>query len=275
MNQELQQWPIEKLIPYARNPRKNDHAVDRIASAIKEFGFRVPLLAKSDGSLVDGHLRLKAAQKLNLETVPVLLCDDMTDVQIKAFRISVNRMAELADWDTELLSLEMQELVEVGFDSSLTGFDSISSLAEPFDFNPEQKETTPQEKSEHPEQEQDPDNPYTQKIESPVYEPKGEKPELAELFNTQKTDELVAEIEKADVPVDVKAFLTLAAQRHTVFDFGKIAEFYCHSPKSVQELMEKSALVIIDFNKAIESGFVQLSKELADLYKVETDGGAE
>lgn len=272
MNQELQQWPTEKLIPYARNPRKNDHAVEKVASAIKEFGFRVPLLARSDGSLVDGHLRLKAAQKLNLDTVPVLLCDDMTDAQIKAFRISVNRMAELADWDTELLTLEIQELGELGFDSSLTGFDSISSLAEPFDFNPEEK-PTPSEQSEHPEQDQE--NPYTQKVESPVYEPKGEKPELAELFNTQKTDELVAEIEKADVPVDVKAFLTLAAQRHTVFDFGKIAEFYCHSPKSVQELMEKSALVIIDFNKAIENGFVQLSKDIAELYKAQTQDVVE
>ena len=115
-------WPLERLIDYARNPRKNDHAVDRVAAAIKEFGFRVPIVAKSDGLVVDGHLRLKAARKLGLVEVPVVLADDLTDAQVKAFRISVNRMAELAEWDSELLALELGELGELGFDLDLTGF---------------------------------------------------------------------------------------------------------------------------------------------------------
>jgi DNA modification methylase len=119
---KFEQWPISRLVEYARNPRKNDHAVDRIASAIKEFGFRIPVVAKSDGSLVDGHLRLKAAKKLNLETVPVILADDLTEAQIKAFRISVNKMAEFAEWDNELLALEFDELKELDFDLDLTGF---------------------------------------------------------------------------------------------------------------------------------------------------------
>ena len=128
--QELEQWPIDRLIEYARNPRKNDHAVDRVAAAIKEFGFRVPIVAKSDGLVVDGHLRLKAAKKLGMETVPVLLADDMTDIQIKAFRLSVNKMAEIAEWDDELLALELTELEELGFDLELTGFslDEIEAL---------------------------------------------------------------------------------------------------------------------------------------------------
>lgn len=120
---KVENWPIEKLIPYVRNPRKNDHAVEQVAAAIREFGFRVPIVAKSDGLLVDGHLRLKAAQKLGLKEVPVVLADDMTEAQVKAFRISVNRMAELAEWDNELLILEFAELKELGFDTSLTGFD--------------------------------------------------------------------------------------------------------------------------------------------------------
>ena len=130
---KIETWPIEKLIPYARNPRKNDHAIQQVASAIKEFGFRVPLVAKSDGSLVDGHLRLKAAQKLGLKEVPVILADDMTDAQIKAFRISVNKMAELAEWDNQLLALEFAELKEIGFDTSLTGFDAaeLASIQTP------------------------------------------------------------------------------------------------------------------------------------------------
>jgi DNA modification methylase len=120
----LEHWPLDRLVPYARNPRKNDHAVDKVAAAIHEFGFRVPVIAKSDGTVVDGHLRLKAAQKLGLETVPVLLADDMTETQIKAFRISVNRMAELAEWDTELLALELEDLRLDDFDIDLTGFDA-------------------------------------------------------------------------------------------------------------------------------------------------------
>ena len=130
--QTLENWEIEKIVEYARNPRKNDHAVDKIAAAIREFGFRVPVLAKSDGSLVDGHLRLKAAKKLGLKTVPVMLCDDMTEAQIKAFRISVNKVAEFAEWDNELLGLEFEELKEMDFDLDLTGFsaDELAGLSD-------------------------------------------------------------------------------------------------------------------------------------------------
>jgi ParB-like chromosome segregation protein Spo0J len=117
-------WPIDRLIEYARNPRKNDHAVDRVAAAIREFGFRVPIVAKSDGLVVDGHLRLKAAKKLGLAEVPVILADDMTDAQVKAFRLSVNKVAELAEWDDELLALEFDDLRQMGFDLDVIGFDA-------------------------------------------------------------------------------------------------------------------------------------------------------
>lgn len=131
--QGLEHWPTDKLIDYARNPRKNDHAVDRVAAAIKEFGFRVPIVAKSDGLIVDGHLRLKAAKKLGLETVPVLLADDLSPAQIKAFRLSVNKMAELAEWDDEMLAVELTDLKDMGFDLDLTGFstDEIEALLAP------------------------------------------------------------------------------------------------------------------------------------------------
>lgn len=122
--QQLEQWPLSRLVEYARNPRKNDHAVDAVAAAIREFGFRVPILAKSDGTIIDGHLRFKAAVKLGLDVVPVLCGDDMTETQIKAFRLSVNKLAELAEWDDALLTLELAELQEVGFDLALTGFDA-------------------------------------------------------------------------------------------------------------------------------------------------------
>jgi ParB-like chromosome segregation protein Spo0J len=122
-NQALEQWPISKLIPYARNPRKNDSVVNKMASSIQEFGFKIPVLARSTGEVIDGHLRLKAAQLLQIETVPVLLCDEWTEAQVKAFRLLVNRSSSWADWDEDLLSLEFADLKDFEFDLNLTGFD--------------------------------------------------------------------------------------------------------------------------------------------------------
>jgi len=115
--------PLEKLIAYAGNPRRNDHAVEAVAAAIKRFGFRVPVLAKSDGTLIDGHLRIKAAKRLGMTEVPVVLCDDLSEAEIKALRISINRMAELAEWDEELLMAELEGLAAEGITMDDVGFD--------------------------------------------------------------------------------------------------------------------------------------------------------
>ena len=120
---EIQVWPTERLVFYARNPRKNDQAVDRMVASIREFGFKIPVLARSDGEVVDGHLRLKAAKKLGITEVPVILCDEWTPAQVKAFRLMVNRSVTWADWDEELLALELSDLKGLDFDLSLTGFD--------------------------------------------------------------------------------------------------------------------------------------------------------
>src|ERR1039458_9582434 len=122
-NPQILIWPVDRLIPYARNPRKNDAAVDRMCSSIREFGFKVPCLVRSSGELVDGHLRLKAAKKLGVTEVRVILCDERTPAQIKAFRLLVNRSATWADFDEELLALELEDLKASEFDLSLTGFD--------------------------------------------------------------------------------------------------------------------------------------------------------
>jgi DNA modification methylase len=122
---QTQHWPITRLVPYARNPRKNNHAVDRMVGSIQEFGFKIPILARSSGEIVDGHLRLKAAQKLGLHEVPVILCDEWTEAQVKAFRLMVNRSVTWADWDTELVALEVQELKALDFNLALTGFEPV------------------------------------------------------------------------------------------------------------------------------------------------------
>ena len=122
---EIQIWPIERLVFYARNPRKNDAAVDRMVASIREYGFKIPVLARSDGEVVDGHRRLKAARKLGITQVPVILCDEWTPVQVKAFRLMVNRSVTWAAWDDELLAQELREIQEldIDFDLQLTGFD--------------------------------------------------------------------------------------------------------------------------------------------------------
>lgn len=250
-----EKWDIDKLIPYVNNPRINDHAVDQLAAAIREFGFKIPIIAKSDGTIVDGHLRYKAAKKLKLKEVPVILADDLSETQIKAFRISVNKMAELADWDNQLLKLEMDSLKAMDFDLSLTGFtlDEISDLQLEINTSYTNSDSSTE-------------SSYTKKIAIPIYEPKGEKPNLKDLYDLTKAESLIAEINKSNLPEDEKKFLRFAAFRHIVFNYQNIAEYYSHAEAEVQELFENSALVIIDFNKAIENGFVVLSKELAEAY---------
>ena len=122
-NLKFKTFKIADLIEYAGNPRKNDAVVDKMVGCIKEFGFRIPIVAKSDGTVVDGHLRLKAARKLGLEEVPVVIADDLSEAQIKAFRLVANQSANWAEWDEELLKLELEELKEMNFDLGLTGFD--------------------------------------------------------------------------------------------------------------------------------------------------------
>lgn len=121
---QLEQWPLTKLKGYSRNPRKNDHAVDRMVASINEFGFKIPILALSSGEVVDGHLRLKGAHKAGLTEVPVILCEGWSEAQVKAFRLMVNRSATWADFDAERVTLELEDLKALDFDLSLSGFDS-------------------------------------------------------------------------------------------------------------------------------------------------------
>ena len=106
----------EQLIPYINNPRNNENAIDKVASSIKEFGFKVPIVIDKDNVVVNGHTRLLASKKLGLETVPCIMADDLTEAQIKAFRIADNKVSEYATWDEDLLKLELEQLEEMDFD---------------------------------------------------------------------------------------------------------------------------------------------------------------
>lgn len=111
---------IEELREYENNPRHNDSAVEAVAESIRAFGFKVPVIIDSDGVIVAGHTRVKAAEALNLETVPCIVADDLTPEQIKAFRLADNKTGELASWDFEKLEAELAELESI--DMSAFGF---------------------------------------------------------------------------------------------------------------------------------------------------------
>ena len=112
---------LDEIKPYENNPRHNDNAVDAVVNSIREFGFKVPLVVDSAGVIVAGHTRYKAAQKLGLQTVPCLVADDLTDEQVKAFRLADNKVGELATWDLDALKVELDNIGEI--DLSGMGFD--------------------------------------------------------------------------------------------------------------------------------------------------------
>ena len=101
------------IIPYENNPRNNDGAVDAVAASIKEFGFKVPIVIDKDNVIIAGHTRYKASVKLGLETVPCIVADDLSEQQIKAFRLADNKVGELADWDFSALEMELEGIDEI------------------------------------------------------------------------------------------------------------------------------------------------------------------
>lgn len=118
---------IDELIPYINNPRDNSNAVNAVASSIKNFGFKVPIVIDKNNEIITGHTRLKAAKKLGLKTVPVIIADDLTPNQAKAFRLADNKVSEFAEWDIELLNSELEELKSLNFNMDEFGFEFIEN----------------------------------------------------------------------------------------------------------------------------------------------------
>lgn len=255
------------LIPYARNSRKHSpEQIDQIAASLREFGFLAPVVIAPDNTILAGHGRILAAQKLGLEYVPAVRAEHLTEAQRRAYVIVDNRLSETSEWDTKMLTIELHDL-SINFpniDMEAMGFsdDELSELNIDLSFG------DGGEGGEGSDSQND-ENIYSTKIESPVYIPTGPKPPIAELYDLETAEKLIAEIDASALPEDEKRFLRFAAYRHVVFDYRNIAEYYAHSSAKTQEIMENSALVIIDFNKAIEKGFVQMTKDLAEAYKNE------
>jgi ParB-like chromosome segregation protein Spo0J len=149
----VETWKIERLIPYSRNPRTHtDAQVGQIAASIAEFGWTNPILAGPDGVIIAGHARLAAARKLQMEAVPVIVLDGLTEAQRRALVLADNRLALDAGWDADLLGIELEALRAAAFDVGLVGFteqelerylrQDIAGLSDPDDVPPEQDAVT-------------------------------------------------------------------------------------------------------------------------------------
>ena len=126
MEMDIEIVPVDQLVPYYNNPRLNNDAVDAVANSIKEFGFKQPIVIDKDNVIIAGHTRWEASQELGLTEVPIIRADDLTEEQIKAYRIADNKTAELAEWDLDKLELEMMDLdddymSQFGFDFEIEG----------------------------------------------------------------------------------------------------------------------------------------------------------
>lgn len=117
---EVKLWKIGDVKPYEKNPRRNDSAVDAVAASIQEFGWKQPIVVDKDGIIIAGHTRYKAAKKLRMKDVPVVVADDLTEEQVKAYRLADNKTADLSEWDEELLGSELFDLSD--FDMAQFGF---------------------------------------------------------------------------------------------------------------------------------------------------------
>jgi hypothetical protein len=251
-NPKIEQRLVADLIPYAANSRTHSDAqVAQIAASIKEFGWTNPILIDGDNTIIAGHGRLLAARKLGMEEVPAIILDHLSKSQQRALVIADNQLALNAGWDMEMLKAEIEDLKLDGFDLDILGF-SDAELKDFFDEMDGLGTSLDGDK-------------YTTKITVPIYEIKGAKPELAEIFDRTKTKSLLNDIKSADLPDDIAEFLIAAAERHTKFNYENIAEFYAHAEEPLRKLIRDSALVIIDYDAAIEHGYVKLTKELMEL----------
>lgn len=258
---------IDKSKQYHLNPRKiSDKELNRLEDHLLKFGdLGGVVYCRNNKAYVGGNQRSKIfdgaeiiiieeyhlPQKDKTVAVGVIQWNDrqysyrevvFSEEEFKEACIIAN--SDGGEWDLDVLrdNWLVEDLEEWGLDIELEVEDLIIEEEKPVD------------------------NPYTRKVESPIYQPSDAIPEIRELYDETKAIELVNEIHATNIPEDIKIFLLLSAHRHIVFNYEKIADYYAHAGDQVKILMENSALVIPDFNRAIEQGYVKLSEEIRDQY---------
>jgi hypothetical protein len=237
---------VDQLLANPLNYRLHpDNQQQALAGAIDDIGFiRSVTVNQRTGRVVDGHLRVTLAARSGVESLPVEYVD-LSEAEEAQALLSLDPIAAMAASD----KAKLDELMRAVQSDDERVQQMMADIAE--------REGILQDGQ---------DEKYTRNIQAPIYTPKGDKPTINELYDETRTTELLTEINESDLPEDEKEFLRVAARRHTILNYKKIAEYYAHSDEKLQKLMENSALVIIDFNRAIELGYVKLSNEIASQY---------
>lgn len=252
----IERVPVGAIRPHPKNPRRGN--VKAIIDSIRQNGFHGSIIvSRVTGHILAGNHRYQALVQMGEAEVPVQYIDSLTPEQEARIVLADNRTSDVAEYDNKALEELLSGLKDTDYGLSGTGYDAsdLDSLLAELSA-PGGGSIPPEEKPAQKHQ-------YSRKIEAPVYRPTlPAPPALSLLYNDEKCERLVREIDASDQPEDIKRFLRAAATRHVRFHFQNIAEFYAHASPELQRLMEDSVLVIIDFNKAIEQGFVELTEDL-------------
>lgn len=242
---ELRRVPASELKANPKNWR--EHPADQrkaLGGVLEEIGIAGALIAREtdDGlELIDGHLRTEMDDSTEW---PVLVLD-VNEAEADILLATIDPIGAMASQNNKGLA---DLIASIETDNAALGemLDAMERDISQID-----------------------DEKYSAKIESPVYEIKGERPDESQLFDETKTNALIAELEREVEDPKVREFLVAAARRHTSFQYDSIAEYYAHAPPNIQKFMEDSALVIIDFDRAVELGFVKLTGDLAKAYEAD------
>jgi hypothetical protein len=229
-----------QLKPATYNPRQiSTKQYNDLKASIKKFGLVDPVIVNKDNTVIGGHQRLKICKELKYIEIDCVVLD-LSKEEERELNIRLNK--NTGDFDMDILANEfdIDELTDWGFKHIDLGV-NIDKL----------------------------DDTYTTKIETPQYEPKNEKPLIDDLVDNTKQLELLDKIKKSKLDNNTKEFLIKASQRHLVFNYSKIADYYAHSNKETKELMEQSALIIIDYENAVQNGFVELTDDIVKLFENE------
>lgn len=251
---ETETIDIDTVHPHPRNVRQGD--IGAISQSLQAHGqYRPITYQKSTGRILAGNHTWKAAKALGWTKIvaSAKVCDDDEAIRIL---VADNRTSDLADYDDAGLAELLKELAETskGLEGTLFDGDSLDQMLNDLNRNDENNQT---------------ENNYSQEVKIPHYEIVGEQPQPTELIDTTYTDKLIQHIKETDLTDDVKNFLIAGTTRHIVFNYAKIAEFYPHQTPEVQQLMENSALVIVDADDAIANGFASFDRTINKLRELD------
>ena len=247
---KIEQRKLSELKNWEKNPRSiKEKDFERLKKQITDLKEFKPLIITADGTVLGGNMRLRAYKDLGITDVWVSVVEAPDEATKLRYALADNDRAGF--YDSDLLANLTGEFPDFLWENYAVDLSSPITITNLLRIQAKDESE------------------YTKKIISPIYEPSGKKVTLSELVDKEKVNQLLDEINKSSISQEIKDFLIISAYRHYKFTYSKIADYYVSASDEVKKLMEKSALVIIDYNKAIENGFAELINEITELEKNE------